>query len=790
MEEVLPTADVKDKLAARQAAIAEQWQQAIGQSSYIPLSATEVRARLSHLTEETIEVVFTQPWDARRAQNIGEALARMHYIQPQVAANTVDVLGRELTHGLAPEQLAAVQPRVIRLCKEFISGYFRVCLGVILQEQEGIRNALVTELRAAEQQLREARDELEVRVEQRTEELAQVNKDLRNEIAERRRAEVALRESEEKYRELVENISDIIYAIDRDGTISYISPVVERLLGYDPKDAVGAHVHQFIHPDDIPRLEAMLRDVLAGATLQSEYRIIGRSGEIRWMRTSSRPIVVDGCAAGVRGVLADITERKQMEQDLQASEARYRAVVQEQTDLICRFRPNGTYTFINEAYARFYGRQQPEAPGVNFQGLMSPEERKVYERRIQSLAPDAPVRYIEQRSTRPGRSDRWLQWNLRGLFDEQGQLTEVQAVGRDITERRQAEDALRQSEERWRSLVENAPEIVVTVDRQGRILFVNRTPEGAPNPEDLVGISAMSYVLPEQREKAQEALDAVFQQGLPFALEVAAITAEGDVAWQAIRCGPVWHNGEVTAAMLVVRDISERKKLEEMKDDLIRDVSHELRTPLAKVQMSLELLQLIVSDKDLNRERAIHTSEIAARNVRRLLETVEGILDLSRLEAGTLGYQREQVSLDELVAEVIAYMRPLAQAKDLRLELQPTGQIRPVEGDREKLFRVFVNLVDNAIKFTDEGQVVVSVDGTDKEALVSVSDSGEGISAEDLKRVFDRFFQARNSARGVGIGLTICQAIVEGHRGRIWAESPGKGGGTTFRVSLPLRDGQ
>jgi PAS domain S-box-containing protein len=789
MEEVLPTAHVKEILAARRDAIAEQWQRAIGQSSYIPLSAAEIRVRLSHLVDEAIDALFAQPWDAKQAQGIGEALARMHFIHPEVAAGTVGVLGRELSVGLAPEQLTAVHPRLTCLLQEVVSGYFRCCLDVILQEQEGIRNALVTGLRIAEQQLREARDELEVRVEQRTEELAQANKDLRTEIAERLRAEVALRESEEKYRELVENISDIIYAIDQDGIISYISPAIERILGYDPQDVVGTHFSRFIHPDDMPRLEKMLHRVLAGSPLKGEYRIIGRSGEIRWMRTSSRPIVIDDRAAGVRGVLADITERKQMEQNLQASEERYRAVVQEQTDLICRFRPDGTYTFVNEAYARFYGRQETEALGMDFTKLMSREEAEIYRARIQALTPEAPVRYIEQQSTRSSREDCWLQWSLRGMFDEDGQLREVQAVGRDITERKEAEEALRQSEERWRSLVENAPEVVVTLDRQGGILFVNRAPEGSPKPEDLVGSSAMDYVVPDQRESALEALNAVFEQGRQAALELAVMTPDGDVAWQAIRLGPIWHNGEVTAAMLVVRDISEQKKLEEMKDDLIRDVSHELRTPLAKVQMSLELLQEIVSDESMDRARAIRTSEVAARNVRRLLETVEGILDLSRLEAGTLGYTREQVSLEELAAEVIAYMQPLAKAKDLRLELQPTGHIHPLEGDREKLFRVLVNLVDNAIKFTDEGQVIVSVEGHDGEAMVSVSDSGEGISAENLGRIFERFFQARTTARGVGIGLTICQAIVEGHGGRIWAESPGKGRGTTVWVSLPFGNG-
>jgi PAS domain S-box-containing protein len=338
--------------------------------------------------------------------------------------------------------------------------------------------------------------------------------------------------------------------------------------------------------------------------------------------------------------------------------------------------------------------------------------------------------------------------------------------------------------------VENAPDLVVTVDRRGDILFLNRTPEGSVlQPEDLVGTNALGYLISDQAQVARQAIREVFEEGRQCALEVAAVTPDGDVTWQAVRCGPIWRNGKVTAAMLVVRDISERKRVEEMKDNLIRDVSHEMRTPLAKVQMSLELLEELVADDDINRERAMRTSELATRNVRRLLDTVEGILDLSRLEVGALGFHETGFSIVELAAEVVAYLQPLALAKDLELQMRRGVHTPLVRGDREKLFRVLVNLVDNAIKFTEEGQVLVRIEQEDGEAIVSVSDTGEGISRENLSRVFDRFFQAKNTARGVGIGLTICKTIVDAHGGRIWAESPGEGQGSTFHVALPTEDG-
>jgi signal transduction histidine kinase len=260
--------------------------------------------------------------------------------------------------------------------------------------------------------------------------------------------------------------------------------------------------------------------------------------------------------------------------------------------------------------------------------------------------------------------------------------------------------------------------------------------------------------------------------------------------WYAVRIGPVWRDGEVVSAMLIARDVSERKRLEEMKDNLIRDVSHELRTPLAKVQMSLELLMELVEAAEIDRERTGRIAGLATNNVARLLETVEGILDLSRLEAGIWSYQLEVLDLGELLYEAYGYMHSLAQVKGLDLEADFAQDLPPVEGDREKLFRVLVNLVDNAIKFTSEGSVRLGARVRDGEVEVAVADTGEGISGENVGRVFERFFQEQVGAQGAGIGLAICRAIVEGHGGRIWAESGGRDQGAVFRFTLPMVEGE
>lgn len=301
-----------------------------------------------------------------------------------------------------------------------------------------------------------------------------------------------------------------------------------------------------------------------------------------------------------------------------------------------------------------------------------------------------------------------------------------------------------------------------------------------------MGMHVCQLAVPEHQSVVRDAVQWVFDTGNSTYCEAAALSVDGTRTWYSANLGPVWHDGTVSSAMLIVRDITERKRLDEIKDNLIRDVSHELRTPLAKVQMSLELLSEMLERESLDREKASRISSLSILNVQRLLQTVEGILDLSRLEAGAWVYQREEVRLDLLLEEVLQVMQPLAMVKGLHLLVELPKDLPPVEGDWEKLFRVLINLVDNAVKFSDDGQIMISAERNKQEVELAISDSGRGVLAENLDRIFERFFQEKARYQGVGVGLTISKAIVQSHGGRIWAESEGRGLGATFRFTLPV----
>lgn len=233
----------------------------------------------------------------------------------------------------------------------------------------------------------------------------------------------------------------------------------------------------------------------------------------------------------------------------------------------------------------------------------------------------------------------------------------------------------------------------------------------------------------------------------------------------------------------IARDITHRKKLESMKDTVLQDVAHELKTPMSKLILSLELLEQKLSPEA--RERAAQQLEICRRSVGRLQHTVEGILHLSRLEANVLDVEMGVIDPSEVAEGVLSELRDLADRKGIELRLQrPAAPLR-VRGDREMIRRLFVNLVQNAIKFTDSGAVTVSLSADSEFVKICVADTGIGLASDDLSRIFNRFFQKSAAIEGSGIGLTISQKIVAFHNGVIWAESQGLGKGTQMYVLLP-----
>jgi PAS domain S-box-containing protein len=540
-----------------------------------------------------------------------------------------------------------------------------------------------------------------------------------------------------------------------------------------------------VYPPDLPPILELFARVQDGGDTSSEFRVQTAAGELRWVHDSTRLILKDGGFVAAHGVLVDITQRKQAEEALKESEERWHALVTNAPDSVLTLDAEGRVLFVNHL-PQESGLTPQSLTGRSIVDIVVPEHRPIVRGALRQVFAGGVSVVYESAVRRPSGAVVWHASHMGPLW-RGDRVTTALLIARNITEHKEAEEALRESEERWHALVSNAPDLISTVDREGRMLYVNRLPpDSRLEPVDVIGLSVADQVVPEHRQVVEEALARVFVEGISARYDAAVPRPGGAVVWYSTRLGPLWREGEVVAAMLIARDVTERKRTEEMKDNLLRDVSHELRSPLARAQISLELALERLEQDPVDGGQAAKYGRMALDNVERLAGSVAAILDLSRLEAGVGAFSREMIQMDELVATLVAGMQPFASEKGLVLFADTRDPLPAVRGDREKIARVVRNLIDNAIKFSSAGQIVTSASRQHDQILVSVSDSGCGILPENLERVFDRFFQEHTGIPGVGVGLPMCRTIVEAHGGRIWAESAGRGMGATFRLVLPI----
>jgi PAS domain S-box-containing protein len=378
----------------------------------------------------------------------------------------------------------------------------------------------------------------------------------------------------------------------------------------------------------------------------------------------------------------------------------------------------------------------------------------------------------------------------------------------DITDRRRAEEALRESEEQFRSLAEQSPNMIFINDLRS-VVYVNercveimgyRREEFYDPAFNFIEIVAPEYrqVLRENFRKHGEGWDV--EQ-----VEYELVTRDGGRIQVILNTNLITYKGR-RAILGVVTDITSRKRAEEameqalaeiahqneelrkidrIKDGLVRDVSHELKTPVAKHSMQLEVLKSLLREGGLE-EKTARAVKVREASIRRQESVIRNILDLSRLEAGGRKYRIVSLKLDEAVREVLDDYRADFEASSMHASthLEEVSVI----SDREMLWHVLSNIITNAIKFrtrTGRPTLDISLSREGEGALLTVSDNGIGLSNEEKKRVFERFYKGTPSAEGSGVGLSIARMITKDLGLDLWIESEGKGRGATLGLRFP-----
>jgi len=357
----------------------------------------------------------------------------------------------------------------------------------------------------------------------------------------------------------------------------------------------------------------------------------------------------------------------------------------------------------------------------------------------------------------------------------------------EIAERKRAEEHLRLSENRYRRLFEASRDGILIVDPcSGMITDANSamTELLGYTHEQLPGREIWHIGLLKDREATLEALREL-QKKHVLRYETAVLhTTEGRRRALEIVCNLYQENGH-DVIQCNIRDITERKELEQRKDEFISMASHELKTPVTSLKGFLALLQRRLTAQ--GEEKGLHYLARMDAQVHRLTKLINDLLDLSKMQAGQLVYREERFDVDALMQEIVENVQGTTQTHHLLLE----GQARTeMFGDRDRIGQVLINLLNNAIKYSPQADtVLVHVSQDHNQAHMSVQDFGIGIAKEHQHKIFERFYQVtdpeENTYPGLGIGLYISCQIVKRHGGQLWVESE-KGEGATFHVTLPL----
>ena len=345
----------------------------------------------------------------------------------------------------------------------------------------------------------------------------------------------------------------------------------------------------------------------------------------------------------------------------------------------------------------------------------------------------------------------------------------------------------RDAEQRYSSLFENSADPIMITDASGCITDVNRQmcQMLGYEREELLDREITSYHRdPEAtQERLEQALD-----GESIFYNIEAIAHDGSSIPFEVRATRVFH-GVNPYVQWVCHDLTERLKLEQVRQDLTHMIIHDLRNPLASVMSSLELVRTAVTDDSINIPLD-QLFSVGLRSGEKLYLLIDSILDLARLDDQSTGLNRTQVNVAEMVLEVVEQMQPTATARQVDLKYQVQKGLPDLWGDRGLLLRVLQNLLDNALKFTPkEGRIEVSVTKPDHDTLLfTVSDTGPGIPPDQHEIIFDRFVRAKETiARGTGLGLALCKLAVEAHGGQIWVESQVEQG-SAFKFTLPIQE--
>ncbi|MCU7549999.1 PAS domain S-box protein [Chitinophagaceae bacterium LB-8] len=619
---------------------------------------------------------------------------------------------------------------------------------------------------------------------------------------------------------LLQELSEAVFMLDKDGYIKYSNLAAARLTGYSNRELMNQPIH-LLYNDDHSSNSIKLEYELSVALKKGEYVSEGwkrrKNKTFFWTEMKLAPLYEgQNSLIGYSLILRDITEKKKFELELLENEERYRLMVEGVKEYAIFFlNTEGYIVSWNEGAKRIKGYSTNEIIGKHFSIFYTAED-------IQSKKPERALRtaietgkYEEEGwRVRKNGSLFWVSVVITALYNELNKLIGFSKVTRDLSERKEAEEALRQSEERYRLLVEQVIDYgIFMLDEKGRIVSWN---EGAKRikgytASEIIG-KYFSIFYPEEdiiSGKPANELKIARETG-KYEEEGWRLKKDGSRFWANIVITAVYNNdGILIGYSKVTKDLTERKETERAlresyeKYRLLSDelklknvqlsstnneleqftsiVSHDLQEPIRTIKSFLQLIEMKLSNGQYEDLSIFITKSINAAT--RMRELIQNLLQYSQLNK--IEPLKEIINVKELVNDALQNIKASVEASKTQITVE--SEVETIKGDRVQLVQLVQNLLSNAMKFTEaeNPQIRIKCSKENGHVKFAVSDNGIGIAEADLKKVFEIFrrLNTKKDYPGTGIGLAICKKVVDRHHGRIWPESK-LGQGTTFYFTL------
>jgi PAS domain S-box-containing protein len=556
-----------------------------------------------------------------------------------------------------------------------------------------------------------------------------------------------------------------------------------------------------VHPYERDRMTQYFAEVLTQKKrFESEYRIIRlNDGQERWVYGLGELVDgKDGNTAKMFGTIQDVTERKQMENALRSSQEFLKSIIDNEPECVKILNSDGSLLMMNRAgLDMIQADSLDQVKGKNMLDLVAPEYRKAFK------ALNMKVFYggtgkLEFDVIGLKESLLRLETNAVPLYDEKGKVTALLGITRDITEQKRAERALEEKQRAYQSLAENLPGIVyrVFLRENNRMQFFNRAAEGVTGYTDRELTAGEvccidNLILPEDRRRVIESVKQAVLERKPFSVEYRLRHKTGSICYVLERGEPVYGSDDMPLYIDgMIFDITKRKELERRQVDLLAMISHDIKTPLTAILGNMEQLSEMAGKFDAETNEMITAVKTSGERIHKL---VDGFLTVSEMESGKLSPKLFPSDISETLQELFGGFEKAIKKKGITLNVEiAEGLPAKVLMDRQLVHRAVANMLQNAFNYTPAGGKItlkaepVSEKGDDF-IMISVADTGQGISAEEHESVFEKYYRSPNASwvKGSGLGLAIVKAVACAHGGRVELQSE-REKGSTFKVYLPM----